>query len=234
MRVGFIFSLILSTNSLRASDCGLEVTKDLIGPGAVVVVKNTAKPTRGLNTLIEDLPKVGLAVFRGDGFVLDGGLVLPPGTRLVVDKGPWKIDGQVNVVQVRSDDFTGKVYWNEFKRHTELIEATAVVKNKKPAKPKFPRKFSPTEYGEGKTFYGSDFPKVGDIIWAGSSNRVLSLKLMGRITEFLRDGKGFKYQSLLGTEELGDSVYSAIMEKSWIDEAVDFYGSEKVKVDWWP
>lgn len=234
MRVGLLFILILWINTIAASDCGTEVTKDLIGPGAVVLVKSTAKPTKGLSTLIKDLPKVGLAVFRGDGFVLDGGLVLPPGTRLVVDRGPWKIDGRVNVVQVRSDDFTGKVYWNEFKKHTELIEATAVIKNKKPAKPKFPRKFSADEYGEGKTFYGSDFPKVGDIIWAGSSNRVLSLKLIGRITEFLRDGKGFKYQSLLGTEELGSSEYSAIMEKSWLDEAVNFYGAEKVKVDWVP
>jgi hypothetical protein len=151
----------------------------------VVHVGNSSGGTRGHLWVFTEFPIKDLNTVN-----------LSPGAELEVIEGPRKIEGS-NVVRVRVSQggrtIEGYSFWGEVRLSTDLLrEGVTASKAEAPAKkPKFSKKYSETEYGPDKTYYGTPYAKAGEIVFTPYSNSMLTPKSVGKVTGLvLEEGTG--------------------------------------------
>jgi hypothetical protein len=219
-----IFCLILLTApafAAKSKNCetslvGKRPDRKTLGAGAVLQLKPELKRIgfySAATMILEPAEKTNL---YKDGGPLDGGWALPPGIRLRTLSGYKKKGGVAFVeIEVPDTEMRGFMHWIDLYHNALVVEEGAPVEVKpsraKPAQ--FPDKGHPQQFetlaAEGKTIYGRQFAKEGDLVWIANHTRIMSAKSVGILTKISQplvpgvwSSRGMVVvQTLAGTEE---------------------------------
>lgn len=222
------YTLLLASAYAQATP---NICHKLLGAGAVVVVKESARRTPNIEALIPSLPAVGLSVYLGQTIPLDGAFAAEPGSKLTVLRGPHRLDDRIHVVKVRSEEknLEGFVYLREFKKFTEIQTPVVVLKSAKPKKPQFPKDLRQLGYAPNNAV-----PKIGDIVWSRVHTGLLAPSNVGKITGLSKPGN----RELADIEALDGSTITSfsdellLMPNRSLLELVAHYDAKKIKVSW--
>lgn len=206
----------------------LPFDKELVGKGAVVVVKANAKRSFNIEYPDRAMPEDGLSVYV-DTIPLDGGFSVPVGSRLTVVRGPHKLDGRIHVVLVQFESRQGYVYYGDFKKFVEIETPVPIVRDQNPRKPQVPREYLDT--------YTVQPIQIGDLVWLSVHTRFMYLSNLGKVigASNPRGIMMLEIQTLDGklhtrSERSTDDVF--VLPPELFDEAAGFYPNERIKADW--